>query len=133
MSPEQSNTKATESVWYQRAHPDTSRVTTKRNAKVSAIEDGGVGTAYSQHNITFQCIVWVNTGDVVCCEQVVESLKQPHTQALGFVWCQRAHPDTSRVKTKSNAKVSTHLIMPLTTRQMMLLISCEQVVASPEQ
>ena len=75
MSPEQSNTKATESVWYQRAHPDTSRVTTKRNAKVSAIEDGGVGTAYLQHIITFECIVWVNTGDVVCCEQVVESLK----------------------------------------------------------
>ena len=70
---------------------------------------------------------------VLFCEQVAESLKHSHTKPLGCVWCQRAHPDTSRVKTKRNAKVSTHLIMPLTTRLMMLLISCEQVVESLKQ
>ena len=53
----QAHTNSTGCVWCQRAHPDTSRGKTKRNAKVSAIEDGGVGTAYSQHNITFECAV----------------------------------------------------------------------------
>ena len=35
----------------------------------------------------------------------MESLKQRSTNPTG-VWCQRAHPDTGRVKTKSNVKVS---------------------------
>ena len=38
--------------------------------------------------------------------QVVVSLKQSGTKAKRCVWCQRALPDTSRVKTKSNVKAS---------------------------
>ena len=44
------------------------------------------------------------------------SLRQPYTKATECVWCQRAQPDTSRVKPKRNAKVSGYLMMIHTTR-----------------
>ena len=43
---------------------------------------------------------------LISCKQVVESLKQHSTKPTGCVWCQRAHPDTGRVKTENNVKVS---------------------------
>ena len=70
---------------------------------MSAIGDARQGTVCPQH---IQCIVRVNIANLISCEQVVEYLKQPRTKAAGFVWCQRAHPDTSRIKIKLNAKVS---------------------------
>ena len=109
-------------VWCQRAHPDISRAKTKRNAKVRAIGDSDAGPVYHVTKIWLYCPAML----VVCCEQIVESLEQSHTQARGCVWCQRAHPGISRAQTKRNAKVRAQLMMSLTARLMILLTFCEQ-------